>query len=339
MMLTAPHNAADLLDFGPALDIAARSQPSINQLLTLENQDNLLLIDAHGQAIHLHNEELSHCRVANWPAGHVRLAVLDGMGGHGQGRQVADAVAACLLTLPACHMIDQLCTRIDHLHAELQPHFAHPEDRDSFRRPGTTLTLVEIPSGQSPMLYHVGDSRLYEITPTIARPLTIDHVPATAFALHGLLDEASWRQQVHREHRSQLTQAFVLGNAFTDPLQLDDALYPLHSDQLPPYLRHLPDRRTLVLRDDALYLLATDGLWACARPDQWSARWPALLADAPTAGAALARLFDEFRQHPPSGQQLDNLTAIVFRTMQHGQNSNENKEETALPVTIPAQFR
>lgn len=339
MMLNAPHNAADLLDFGLALEVAARSQPSIDQSLPLENQDNLLLIDAHGQAIHLHNEALSHCRIAHWPAGHVRLAVLDGMGGHGQGRQVADAVAACLLALPACLTLEQLCSRLDQLHADLQPHFVRSGNRDNMRRPGATLTLVEIPPGQAPLLYHVGDSRLYEITPTIARPLTIDHVPATAFALHGLLDEASWRQQVQREHRSQITQAFVLGNAFADPQQLDDGLHPLDSEQLPPYLRHLPDRRALVLRDDALYLLATDGLWACARPDQWSARWPALLADAPTAGAALARLFKEFRQHPPRGQQLDNLTAIVFRTMQHGPNDNESTDDTALPVTIQAQFR
>ena len=108
-------------------------------------------------------------------------------------------------------------------------------------------------------------------------------------------------------------------------------------------MRHLPDRRALALRPDALYLLATDGLWACARPDQWTARWPALLADAESAETALARLFAEFNQHPPRGQQLDNLTAIAFRAMQHDRNDNENMDEnmdeTALPSFSPLSIR
>ena len=330
--------AARLLDFGPVLDIAARSQPSISQLLTLENQDNLVLIDAHGHALHLYDQSACHSHIANWPQGHVRMAVLDGMGGHGQGRQVADAVAANLLQLPACHTLEQLAISLDGLHAELQPQFSRPGDQDNFRRPGTTLTLVEIPANQSPLLYHVGDSRLYEVSATAAQPLTIDHVPATAFALHGLLDEASWRQQVHREHRAHITQAFVLGNAFANPQQLEDALHALDSANLPPFLRHLPDRRALALRPGALYLLATDGLWACARPDQWTARWPALLAGAENAEAALDRLFAEFNQHPPRGQQLDNLSAIAFRVMQHDRNDNENMDETALPALAPVPF-
>jgi serine/threonine protein phosphatase PrpC len=330
--------AAHLLDFGPILDIAARSQPSISQLLTLENQDNLVLIDANGHALHLYDQDACHRRVPNWPQGHLRMAVLDGMGGHGQGRQVADAVAASLLQLPACRTLEQLSASLDLLHEKLQAQFASPGDQDSFRRPGTTLTLVEIPPNQSPLLYHVGDSRLYEISATSAQSLTIDHVPATSFALHGLLDEASWRQQVHREHRAHITQAFVLGNAFANPQQLDDGLHVLDSSNLPPFLRHLPDRRALVLRPDALYLLATDGLWACARPDQWTARWPALLADAEDAETALARLFAEFNQHPPRGQQLDNLTAIAFRVMQHDRNDNENMDETALPSFAPLSF-
>lgn len=337
MTITTPL-AAHLLDFGSTLDIAARSQPSISQLLTLENQDNLVLIDAHGHAMHLYDQDACHRRVPNWPQGHVRMAVLDGMGGHGQGRQVADAVAASLLQLPACQTLDQLCASLDRLHAKLQQQFTRPGDQDNFRRPGTTLTLVEIPPNQSPLLYHVGDSRLYEISASSAQPLTIDHVPATSFALHGLLDEASWRQQVHREHRAHITQAFVLGNAFANLQELDDALHALDSTNLPPFLRHLPDRRALILRPDALYLLATDGLWACARPDQWTARWPALLADAENAETALARLFAEFNQHPPRGQQLDNLTAIAFRVMQHDRNDNEYVDETALPSFAPAPF-
>ena len=139
----------------------------------------------------------------------------------------AAAVAAGLLRIPACAALEELSVRLDQLHAELQAHFSRPGDNDSFRRPGTTLTLLEIAPGQAPMLYHAGDSRLYEITAQAAQPLTVDHVPATSFAMHGLLGEQEWWQQVHGEHRAQISQAYILGNAFVNPQVLDNGLLPL----------------------------------------------------------------------------------------------------------------
>ncbi len=91
--------ALDSLQFGPQLDVAAHSRAGPGPEPRLENQDNFLLIDATGKAQFLREQERQQHLVAGWPAGHVRLAVLDGMGGHGRGREAAEAVVAgnCIL--------------------------------------------------------------------------------------------------------------------------------------------------------------------------------------------------------------------------------------------------
>ncbi len=323
----------DQLDFGTNLEVAARCEASISKLQVPENQDNLLMIDTHGQARLLHQQMPQQACVPDWPSGHVRLAVLDGMGGHGHGREAAEAVAQALLTIPACHTLTELGQRLDVLHLQLQQQFRQQHDADSFRRPGTTLTLLEIPAGAQPMLYHVGDSRLYEISAGSARPLTVDHVPATAFAMHGLLDEPAWWQQVHGEHRAQIAQAYLLGNAFANPQVLADSLQALDQSNLPAFLSHLPDRRLLTVRRDATYLLATDGFWSCARPDHWVARWPGLLRrPAQTASAALDALYHDYASNPPAALHIDNLSAIVLRFgNQSAASEQRNLDETALP--------
>jgi PPM family protein phosphatase len=324
---------AAALQFGPGLAVAARSAASASKLAVPENQDNVLLIDATGHAVCLRGETPHHTRIAGWPAGHVRLAVLDGMGGHGNGRQAAEAVATALLEVPACRTLEQLSSRLDALHSVLQASFRQPGECERLRRPGTTLTLLEIAPGQAPLLYHVGDSRLYEVTADAARPLTIDHVPATGYAMRGMLDAQEWWQQVHGEHRAQIAQAFILGNAFANPHVLDDGLHALDQRTLPPFLHPLADRRALTLQPGALYLLATDGLWACAQPLPWTARWPQLIAPHHGAvGAALAGLFGAWTDAPPPQLYIDNMTAIAIRF------SDENMDETALPHSILTTF-
>jgi serine/threonine protein phosphatase PrpC len=309
--------ALDSLQFGSRLDIAAGTSAGANlaSLLgtPLENQDNLLLVDTQGRAVFMRDQQQQQQQVEGWANGHVRLAVLDGMGGHVHGREAAEAVVAGLLAIPPCDSIKVLARHLDALHARLQHEFS--EVGDISKRPGTTLTMLELPPGKAPLLYHVGDSRLYEITPQRVFPLTVDHVPATAFAMAGVLDEQEWWQQVHGEHRSQIAQAFILGNAFSDPAVLSDPLFELSRKTLPPFLAHLPDRRAITLRDDAVYLLATDGFWACAEPHLWVASWPALLAHGNSALAKAQLLFAEIGAHPPPSLHIDNLTAIVLRPL------------------------
>lgn len=304
-----------------AIDAAVRSSAGATLPRRPENQDNYLLVDGTGRAQFLLDEDPRECRIAGWPAGHVRAAVLDGMGGHGHGREAAEAAVLGLLDLPPCTDGPELAHRLDQLHARLQQRFAGASEAG--RRPGTTLTLLEIAPHGPAMLYHVGDSRLYEIDTRTAVPLTVDHVPATAFAMAGLLGEREWWSQVHGEHRPQITQAFILGNAFGDPAHLCDPLFPLTAARLPSWLAHLPDRRAVDLRPGATYLLATDGFWSCPDAMRWVARWPALLGAAGTAGTAADALFAAIANHPPPGLQADNLTALVLRV--------SLPEETALP--------
>jgi len=306
-----------------ALDVAACSRIGAGPRLREENQDNIVLIDTTGEALFMRDQRPQRQHLDNWPQGHARIAVLDGMGGHGHGREAAEAVAAGLLAMPPCLDPDTLAQRLDALHASLQRHFAGAAGP----RPGTTLTLLELPAAGAPLLYHVGDSRLYEITPARVSPLTVDHVPATTFAMAGLLGEAEWWQQVHGEHRPQVAQAFILGNAFADPARLSDPLFALSPDNLPPWLRHLPDRRALALRPGASYLLATDGLWSCSDPYGWVGQWPQLLAGRADAATMLKALLDAYETHPAAFFYPDNVTAILLRTPDAG----TAREETALP--------
>lgn len=296
--------------FGPTLDVAALSSVGLGPRSRPENQDNFLLIDRSGAASFLSGEQLRTTRLPLWTPGHARVAVLDGMGGHGWGRQAAEAVVAGLLALPPCDSLDALSSALDTLHGRLQLAFSESTTPD--RRPGTTLTLLEFPPAGPALLYHVGDSRLYEIRAGKAVPLTIDHVPATVLAMEGMFDEFGWWEQVHGEHRPQISQAFILGNTFEDPSGLADGLHALSAENLPAFLAHMPDRRALTLEPGITYLLASDGFWSCADPHSWVERWPALLAGAPTAADKVATLFETMVADPPPNVHPDNLTAIVL---------------------------
>ncbi|WP_296943884.1 PP2C family serine/threonine-protein phosphatase [uncultured Massilia sp.] len=313
-----------------ACDVAACSRRGAGPRLREENQDNLVVVDGTGMATWLAGQRLQRRRLAGWPPGHARLAVLDGMGGHGHGREAAEAVAAGLLALPPCRDGAALAHALDALHADLQRDFDAIAG-SAGPRPGTTLTMLEWAPHAAPLLYHVGDSRLYEITAARVTPLTVDHVPATACALGGALDEAGWWTQVHGEHRPQLSQAFILGNAFADPARLADPLFALTAARLPPWLAHMADRRALALQPGATYLLATDGLWSCSDPYGWAGQWPQLLGAATDADAAtmLAALLDAYDAHPAAFFHPDNVTAILLRIPGAGAQA---RDETVLPV-------
>ena len=305
------HFIKDELDFGPGLDAAAGSSVGAGPMARRENQDNFLLIDATGHAACLVGQTPWRGQVAGWPAGHVRLAVLDGMGGHGNGREAAEATVQGLLAMPACLDTATLAQQMDQLHARLRTSFdTGPEARS--RPPGTTLTLLEIAPQQAPLLYHVGDSRLYEVADGAVTPLTVDHVPATVYAMQGVISERQWRSQVYGEHQPQISQAFIMGNVMVNPHRLATGLHALDERNLPPFLASMGDRRALRLRADALYLLASDGFWSCRDPASVLARWPALCAGR-TAAQASEALFDDFLSHPPAGLYSDNLTLLALR--------------------------
>ena len=310
--------------FAPLFDVAVASRVGCGPTTRAENQDNFVVIDFDGRACRLQDQQPLCLAVDGWPAGYGRLAVLDGMGGHGHGREAAEALAAALLAMPPCATPDELSEHLDAIHASLQARFAVQGVVTA--RPGTTLTLLELRASGMPLLYHVGDSRLYELDPLHATPLTIDHVPATVAALAGRLDEASWWRQVHGRHAPQIAQAVILGNAFSDPARLSDPLFALTPDNLPCWLTRLADRRAVSLRPGAAYLMATDGFWSCTQPDGFVSSWPALLHDEPNALTLVERLFGLLENDPPAGMQPDNLTALVVRPLAR------HADETVLPV-------
>ena len=309
--------------FAPYFEVAVASTVGVGPATRLENQDNFVVIDFDGRACRLRDQQPVCTQVANWPAGHGRLAVLDGMGGHGHGREAAEALAEALLAMPPCDTLDELERQLDGLHAFLQARLG--ADATGAGRPGTTLTLLELRRDAAPLLYHVGDSRLYRLGADGATPLTVDHVPATMAALAGRIDEADWWRQVHGHHAPQIAQAFILGNAFADPAHLSDGLYALTPERLPAWLAHLADRRALPLPASASWLLATDGFWSCADPGAFTAQWPAL-ADGADAATLVERLFGAIERLAPDTLQPDNLTALVVRPLAR------HADETVLPL-------
>ncbi|MCB1778201.1 MAG: protein phosphatase 2C domain-containing protein, partial [Candidatus Competibacteraceae bacterium] len=259
------------------LDIAIRSIRSPTGHGRYENQDNFLFIDGGGHARFLWDEQETQLQLLNWPNGHQRVAVLDGMGGHSHGREAAEKTVEGLLGLSAVTDLTQLSNELNSLHQRLYHEF-----QNAGLETGCTLILLEIPPDSPAMLFHVGDSRIYAIDPGNVQCLSVDHVPATHLAILGLLDSAQWLQQVHVQTSSQISQAFILGSTlgaadfYADTI--DEELYELHDGNLPLFLHGLNDRRLLELESDKIYLMASDGLWHLRNPQAFIKRWPALLA-------------------------------------------------------------
>jgi len=299
------------LAFGPNLEVSARSLASPHGGSQRENQDNYLVVDGHGRAVFLKNEKACDAQIKDWPPGHVRLAIMDGVSGMGQGREAAECVVDGLLATPACCELAQLDTVLDALHHQIRERFAHLT-----KTPGCTLVLLEWPANSEPMLAHVGDSRLYEVNAERTQVLTVDHCPATAYAMRNTLNEEEWWQQVHGEDRSMLAQALGIGNTLSSPLTpVEPELRNLRADDLPEFLRAWPDRRVLKLEPDCIYLLATDGLWSFADPQSFVQRWSEILL--PPTGQALDHALDSlFCEHVLASreeQSVDNTTVIAFR--------------------------
>lgn len=242
-------------------DWALRSQGSPQQGDAAENEDNYLLIDGNGVMQSLFNQRRQVGKVANWPRDHWRLAILDGMGGHGCGREVAEFIVTGLMKMPPKRDLPSLDAALADLHLQVQARFA-----DAAPTPGATLLLLEAPTRGPGLLYHVGDSRLFALRPDGLELLTIDHSPPTAYALKGLLSAEEWHRQVLAENRRAISQAFGLGSSLLHPGLLQPELSELTAEHLPKFLAHLPDRRTLMLEPGTTYLMATDGLWSYRAP-------------------------------------------------------------------------
>lgn len=298
------------LDFGPRFEVACRSIVSPLGDAGQENQDNYLLLDRHGQAECLKDQRPLRFQVADWPEGHIRLAVLDGVGGHDQGRQVAERIVEEIADLPAFQNQIDLNVALVALHHRVREAFF-----STGKAPGATLLLLEIPPGCEPMLFHVGDSRLYAVNEKEAICLTVDHAPPTNYHIQGLIDSEEWRRQVHEEDRSRISQAFGMGSCLGTTGHMLPDLVELGPGNLPASLAALADRRIVPLSDDHLYLLASDGFWAYPEPQKFIRRWPEILCcrPQPRIDNLLDHLFEAHVYASIELDEVDNSTAILLR--------------------------
>jgi serine/threonine protein phosphatase PrpC len=297
------------------LEIAVRSLRSPTGNGRRDNQDNYLVIDDQGRARLLWRQQEAELRLPDWPSGHRRLAVLDGMGGHSHGREATEKTIEGLLGMPATAALAPLSRDLNALHERL-----HRQFQAAGLETGCTLILLEIPPSGPALLFHVGDSRVYAVSAREVHCLTVDHVPATHMAMLGLVDSAQWSQRVHAQANSQISQAFVLGSTLgVSELYAEtiaDDLFELHEGNLPLFLRGLGDRRALELEPGWVYLLASDGLWHLANPQEFIQRWPALLGQPERpleelADALLVELAESIRQQ--HSQPDDNCTVVLAR--------------------------
>lgn len=313
-------NTADTPEQAPpcssfSLEVAVRSLRSPTDHGRRDNQDNYLVVDGQGRGRFLRDQQETQIQLPDWPSGHWRVAVLDGMGGHSHGREAAERTIDGLLDLPATTDLDQLSSALTALHGRLYKEF-----QEAGLETGCTLILLEIPAGGPALLFHVGDSRVYAIDRERVECLTVDHVPATHLALLGLVDNVQWFQQVHVRPNSQISQAFILGSTLGVPsLQVESIaaeLFELHDGNLPLFLRGLSDRRVLPLESGWIYLLASDGLWHLSNPQAFVRRWPTLLARSRRSleqilDILLDELADFIRQQ--RSQPDDNCTVVLLR--------------------------
>lgn len=283
-----------------------------------ENQDNLLLITSNGQINYL-RDGLKHSEAhSNWQEGRIRIAVMDGMGGHEGGQEISQNVAETIATMPPFDSDTALYQALDELHSQLIEYYA---GRDG-RAPGTTLTLLETPEynpeGCQAWLYHMGDSRLYELAPgQQPQCLTMDHVPATKLFLGGLFDKDTWHTQVHLQNRSMITQVFGYGSSF-EPLgkpeesEFSPQPFILHDDNLPEGFKHLGDRRTVDLKAGHSYVLASDGLWNVVVPQDVVNQWQQIDLKQDTATVVM-QLFELLEKNKSENIRSDNVTALLLQ--------------------------
>ena len=166
-----------------------------------ENQDNYLLITPEGEGICLQEQKENDISLSSWPSHSFRLALADGMGGHKNGRQIAEDLIHKLQQLPPQSDPQQLREKIYDLHQELWLKYS----QTSLKSPGTTLVMADIKNNGSTIIANIGDSRAYLWRANQWQQLTYDQN----------LNEYDWRDNeleteddYHPNHKShQIAQA------------------------------------------------------------------------------------------------------------------------------------
>jgi len=239
-----------------------------------ENQDNyLLLLD--GRARRLVDGVVLEHQAPDWPQRRLRVVLFDGMGGHRDGRQIAEAAAQEVAGIEPQASAEQMHTTLTALHRRLLHQFSRAGDE---RPPGTTLVWAELDCycGRG-WLAHIGDSRAYRYASGRWQALTHDHTLAEYNWRDGELDQQDYRRLLASPGQ-RIAQALGYGSwgicindrgikpyRHSDALRLDGV-----ADLADDKTAHA-DIKPLALAPGEQLLLASDGLWDGSADGRWRA--------------------------------------------------------------------
>lgn len=273
-----------------------------------ENQDNFLVMTSRensGRATLLWGENERFESADDWPPAYLRLALADGMGGHANGRNIAEAAMSALIHRPVALTAANMRQMVLELHVELQQRFAVPDRRS----PGCTLLLADIhrTTGRGVVLC-IGDSRAYLIRRNTWRQVTYDHSPMEFAFRDGEVTETEYRQGVTVDsHR--LAQALGYGSFGIIPdesgykLQRFDARLRLEITRRKYWGKTAhADVQPIRMRPGDMMILGSDGLWSGSAAEGW----PPEEAPVPSQQGAVALVSRALEKGA-----VDNVTAIV----------------------------
>lgn len=207
--------------------------------------------------------------------------VADGMGGH-RGGDVASQIA--VETMERLETDDR-GSLADHVRDANRAVWERSVEDQRLTGMGTTVTAIRI-DGESIALAHVGDSRAYLLREGLLRQLTTDHTLVARMVQSGEITEEE--AEVH-PHRNVMTRA-------------------LGTDE-----RVEVDEESLLLQDDDVLLLCSDGLYGMVTEDQIQAILEH--SDAPQQAA------DRLVKAANRAGGVDNISVVVLRTSGDGAGS------------------
>jgi len=225
-----------------------------------ENQDNYLVINAQGQCNYLRDEQQQTATVAHWPTGQVRIAVIDGMGGHEHGREFAEDVVIELMKIPFQTEPEALKTTLATLHETLFERYYR-----GGRSPGSTLVMADVTAERVALLANIGDSRAFlcagDCEGENEQQLTFDHTEAGIALRDGFISQADY-QAVMNKYDSRIAQALGYGCIHFSLKLHTDVPSKEHRKTLSLRLEQpYADIFSLKLSTNSMLMLASDGKW------------------------------------------------------------------------------
>lgn len=222
-----------------------------------ENQDNYLIIQENGECEYLHNEQQQTGNIASWNKGNTRIAVIDGMGGHQNGREFSEEVVKELMKLPFQTSPEQMQTSLFALHDTLFEKYYRGS-----RSPGSTLVMADISPDRSTIIANIGDSRAFLVASQETKQITRDHILEEIALRDGLISEEEF-EELSQTQKGKIAQALGFGCIhLLVNQQYPDSHKKQHSKELVlGLLKPFEDIQQLKLPAKTGLILASDGYW------------------------------------------------------------------------------